>query len=137
MGAFYVDEIDTWCIVLLKVLYASVCLSVQIKFMILYCLCIAAVYVSVSVPTCNFVPSVQVAGAKNKAKYSIYIPCKWQLESTRITWNVTQTQRKLWSSGRALGSQSEDRGFDPSPMLDGSGVKAMPGSISTPNSGSL
>jgi len=43
--------------------------------------------------------------------------------------------RKLWSSGRALGSQSEGRGFDP--MLDGSGVKAMPGSIPTPNSGSL
>jgi hypothetical protein len=29
------------------------------------------------------------------------------------------------------------RGFDPRPMLDGSGVKAIPGSISTPNSGSL
>jgi len=28
-------------------------------------------------------------------------------------------------------------GFDPCPMLDGSGVKAMPGSIPTPNSGSL
>jgi len=46
-------------------------------------------------------------------------------------------QRKLWSSGRALGSQSEGRGFNPRPMLDGSGVKAMLGSISTPNSGSL
>jgi len=44
---------------------------------------------------------------------------------------------KLWSSGRALGSQSEGCGFDPRPMLDGSGVKAMPGSIPTPNSGSL
>jgi hypothetical protein len=43
----------------------------------------------------------------------------------------------LWSSGRALGSQSEGCGFDPFPMLDGSGIKAMPGSISTPNSGSL
>jgi len=28
-------------------------------------------------------------------------------------------------------------GFDPRPMLDGSGVKAMPGSIPAPNSGSL
>ncbi len=37
----------------------------------------------------------------------------------------------------ALVSQSEGRGFDPRPMPDGSGVKAMPGSISTPNSGSL
>ena len=46
-------------------------------------------------------------------------------------------KRKLWSSGTALGSQSEGRGFDLRPMLDGSGVKAMPGSISTPNSGSL
>jgi len=46
-------------------------------------------------------------------------------------------KRKLWSSGRALGSQSEGRGFDPCPMLYGSGVKAMPGSIPTPNSGSL
>jgi len=40
-------------------------------------------------------------------------------------------------SGRALGSQSEGRGFDPRPMLEGSGVKAMPGSIPTPNSSSL
>jgi len=32
----------------------------------------------------------------------------------------------------------EGRGFDPCPMLDRSGVKAMPGSmISAPNSGSL
>ncbi len=46
-------------------------------------------------------------------------------------------EQKLWSTGRALGSQSEGCGFDPYPMLDGSGVKAMPGSIPTPNSGSL
>ncbi len=46
-------------------------------------------------------------------------------------------QQKLGSSGRALGSQSEGCGFDPRPMLDGSGVKAMPGSIPAPNSGSL
>jgi len=45
--------------------------------------------------------------------------------------------RKLWSSGRALGSRSEGRGFDPRPMLDGSSVKAMPGLILAPNSGSL
>ncbi len=45
--------------------------------------------------------------------------------------------QKLWSSGRALGSRSEGCGFDPCPMLDGTGVKAMPGSISAPNSGSL
>jgi len=48
--------------------------------------------------------------------------------------------RKPWSSGGALGAlgaRSEGRGFDPRPMLDGSGVKAMPGSISAPNSGSL
>jgi len=35
--------------------------------------------------------------------------------------------RKLWSSGRALGSRSEGLEFDPRPMLDESGVKAMPG----------
>jgi len=46
------------------------------------------------------------------------------------------SNRKLWSSGRALGSQSEGRGFDPLPMLDGSGVKATPELIPTPNSGS-
>jgi len=46
-------------------------------------------------------------------------------------------KRKLWSSGRALGSRSEGLGIDPCPMLGGSGVKAMPGSIPTPNSGSL
>ncbi len=45
--------------------------------------------------------------------------------------------RKLWSSGRALGSQSVGRGFDPRPMLDESGVKAMSGSIPAPISGSL
>jgi len=39
------------------------------------------------------------------------------------------------SSGRALGSQSEGCGFNLRPMLDGSDVKAMPGSIPTPNSG--
>jgi len=46
-------------------------------------------------------------------------------------------KQNLWSSGRALGSWSEGCVFNPHPMLDGSGVKAMPGSISTPNSGSL
>ena len=50
---------------------------------------------------------------------------------------VIALRRKLWSSGRALGSQSEGRGFKPRPMLDGSGVKAVPGSIPTPSSGSL
>jgi len=50
---------------------------------------------------------------------------------------MSKWKQTLWSSGRALGSQSDGRGFDPCPMLDGSGVKAMPGSISTPNSGSL
>jgi hypothetical protein len=44
---------------------------------------------------------------------------------------------KLWSSGRAIASGSEGCGFDPRPMLDGSGVKVMPGSSSAPNSGSL
>ncbi len=46
-------------------------------------------------------------------------------------------KQKLWSSGRALGSRSEGRGFDTHPMLDGSGVKAMPGSITAPNPGSF
>jgi len=50
---------------------------------------------------------------------------------------VFRHQQKLWSSSRALGSRSEGRGFDPCPMLGGSGVKAMPGSTPTPNSGSL
>ncbi len=49
----------------------------------------------------------------------------------------TQTQQKLWSSGRALSSQFEGRGFNSHPMLDGSGVKAIPGPIPAPNSGSL
>ena len=51
--------------------------------------------------------------------------------------NYEITKRKLWSSGRALTSRSEGHGFNPRPMLDGSGVKAMPGSIPTPNSDSL
>ncbi len=37
--------------------------------------------------------------------------------------NFSICERKLWSSGRALGSQSEGCGFHPCPMLDGSGVK--------------
>ncbi len=36
-----------------------------------------------------------------------------------------QALRKLWSSGRALGSQLEGCEFDPCPMLNGSGVKAF------------
>jgi len=31
----------------------------------------------------------------------------------------------------------EDRGFESHPMIDGNCVKAMPGSISSPNPGSL
>ncbi len=46
-------------------------------------------------------------------------------------------RRKLWSSGRAVGSRSEGHGFNPRSMLYGSGVKAMPGLIPTPSSGSL
>jgi len=46
-------------------------------------------------------------------------------------------KQKLWSSGRALGSQLEGRGFDPRLMLDRSGVKAMPGLIPALNSGLL
>ncbi len=55
----------------------------------------------------------------------------------RSVSNYLNCNRKLWSSGRALGSQSEGCGFNPCPMLDGSGVKTMPGSIPTLNSGSL
>jgi hypothetical protein len=50
---------------------------------------------------------------------------------------IYRIKQKLWSSGRALGSRLESRGFDSLPMLDGSGVKATPESIPTPNSGSL
>ncbi len=46
-----------------------------------------------------------------------------------------------WSSGErgllTIRAIVLGRGFDPCQMLDGSGVKAMPGSIPTPNSGSL
>ncbi len=44
---------------------------------------------------------------------------------------------KTKTSGGALGSCLEGRGFNPRPMLDESGVKAMPESISAPSSGSL
>jgi len=47
------------------------------------------------------------------------------------------SNRKLWSSGRVLGSPLEGRGIDPHPMLDGSGVKAIPGSNPAPNPGSF
>jgi hypothetical protein len=45
----------------------------------------------------------------------------------RLQLQFPSLQRKLWSSGRVLGSQSEGCGFDPRPMLNGNGVKAMPG----------
>jgi len=38
-----------------------------------------------------------------------------------LVWSI---KRKLWSSGRALGSQSDGCGFDPRPMLGESGVKS-------------
>jgi len=46
-------------------------------------------------------------------------------------------KQKLWYSGRVLSSRLEGRGIDPRPMLDGSGVKTMPGSIPAPNPGSF
>ncbi len=39
------------------------------------------------------------------------------------------------SSGRVLGSRLEGHGIDPRPMLDGSGVKAMPELIPETNPG--
>jgi len=36
--------------------------------------------------------------------------------------NLVKYKRKLWSSGRALSSQSEGCGFNPYSMLDGSNV---------------
>ncbi len=87
---------------------------------------------------CNFeVPNLFV-GRKvsfSKMQTNVVNSCKnwmWQL-----TFSHLIQQRKLWSSGRALGSRSEGRGFNPCPMLDVSGVRAMPGLISTPNSSSL
>jgi len=41
--------------------------------------------------------------------------------------DATLLPLKLWFSGDVLGSPSEGRGFEPCPMLDGNGVKAMPG----------
>jgi len=41
------------------------------------------------------------------------------------------------SSSRVLCSRLEGHGIDPCPMLDGSGVKAMPPSIPAPNPGSF
>ncbi len=40
-------------------------------------------------------------------------------------WENICTMRKMWS--RVLGSRSGCCGFDLRPILDGSGVKAMPG----------
>jgi len=42
-------------------------------------------------------------------------------------WLKTETKKqKLWSIGRVLGSRLEGREIATRPMLDGSGVKAMP-----------
>ncbi len=54
-----------------------------------------------------------------------------------VILNGHLSNRKLWSSGRALGSQSDGCGLNHCPVLDGSGVKAMQGSMPAPNSGSL
>jgi len=48
-------------------------------------------------------------------------------EPTKVSLVVSE-------SCRALGSRSEGPGFDPRPMLGGSGAKAMPGSIPASNS---
>ncbi len=45
---------------------------------------------------------------------------------------INQLKLKLWSSSKVLGSRSKGRGFDPRPMLDGNGVKAMPGWLLVP-----
>jgi len=56
--------------------------------------------------------------------------CLTETQNVNVDQSVskhnTVFKRKLWSSGRAHGSRSEGRGFNPCPMLDGSGVKAMP-----------
>ncbi len=52
-----------------------------------------------------------------------------------VVWK-NMCEQKLWSSSRAVSSQSEGCGFDPHSILDGSGAKAMHGSISAPNSNS-
>jgi hypothetical protein len=58
-------------------------------------------------------------------------------QKNKLSQTLSLLKWNLWSSGRALGSWSEGRGFNPLPILDGSGVKATPESIPTPNSGSL
>jgi len=47
-----------------------------------------------------------------------------KITSEKLT---SESFRKLWSSGRVLGLRSEGRGFNPRPLLEGNGVKAMPG----------
>ncbi len=86
---------------------------------------------------------------KPKPTMSCYVSIRSPWATIRPFHNIVQKcknqklkfckkiNRKLWSSGRALSSQSEGCGFNPRPVLDGSGVKAMPGSIPAPNSGSL
>jgi len=51
--------------------------------------------------------------------------------------NTYFIEAKPWSSGRVLGSWLKGCKIDPRPMLDWSGVKAMPGSIPAPNPGSF
>ncbi len=66
----------------------------------------------------------------------IYLDSK-KLSQIKHLKDILWSQRKMWSSGRALGSWSEGCGFGPCPMVDGSGVKAMPGLLPAPNSDSL
>jgi len=51
--------------------------------------------------------------------------------------NTTKVIGKSESCGLAVCSRLEGRGNDPHPMLDGSGVKVMPGLIPAPNPGSF
>ncbi len=51
-----------------------------------------------------------------------------------ITINNNEVLRKSGLVVSVLYSRLEDRGFESRPILDGNGVKAMPGSIPAPDS---
>jgi len=64
-------------------------------------------------------------------------PNSEQIDSCKTESGKTESNKIKSDKLESGKTESGSCGFDPRPMLDGSGVKAMPGSIPTPNSDSL
>ncbi len=59
------------------------------------------------------------------------------MRSVPTNYKTIEIKAKAMFQRQSTRLTTEGCGFDPCPMLDGSGVKAMPGLVPTPNSGAL